>query len=284
MAIEKQSLHRYAHFRIDFGLNEAQQDVQSEIPELVQYDNESGMFVFDFFNLGRRVDTTGYTIVLNFLLPNGELVTRMVEDKNKQASRAVFYTPSSILQNAGMVQGNVSLYNAEKIQVTSPVRFKFKVQEGIENEGSDSDDVPILQQLISDVQALKNEVNQWDIKMEQEYDKQQSEFNSLYNEWDANYQRSLTEKEDNYDTFLSQNQTDFAEQLTEQQEEFQSLVDEFNEAFSGFDMGGAFEQKFAGLEEEYAEQYAETKRITHEIYTTTLTYRFVEDEDEEEQE
>lgn len=284
MAIEKQSLHRYAHFRIDFGLNEAQQDVQSEIPELVQYDNESGMFVFDFFNLGRRVDTTGYTIVLNFLLPNGELVTRMVEDKNKQASRAVFYTPSSILQNAGMVQGNVSLYNEEKIQVTSPVRFKFKVQEGIENEGSDSDDVPILQQLISDVQALKNEVNQWDIKMEQEYDKQQSEFNSLYNEWDANYQRSLTEKEDNYDTFLSQNQTDFVEQLEEQEAEFQSLVDEFNEAFSGFDMGGAFEQKFAGLEEEYAEQYAETKRITHEIYTTTLTYRFVEDEDEDEEE
>ena len=282
MAIERQSLHRYAHFRIDFGLNEAQQDVQSEVPELVQYDNESGMFVFDFFNLGRRVDTTGYTIVLNFLLPNGELVTRMVQDKNKQASRAVFYTPSSILQNAGMVQGNVSLYNAEKIQVTSPVRFKFKVQQGIENEGADSDDVPILQQLISDVQSLKNEVNQWDIKMEQEYEKQQSEFNSLYNEWDANYQRSLTEKEANYDTFLSQNQTDFAEQLTEQQEEFQSLVDEFNEAFSGFDMGGAFEQKFAGLEEEYAEQYTETKRITHEIYTTTLTYRFVEDEEEQE--
>jgi hypothetical protein len=47
-------------------------------------------------------------------------------------------------------------------------------------------------------------------------------------------------------------------------------------------MGGAFEQKFENLEEEYAEQYAETKRITHEIYTTTLTYRFVEDEEEQE--
>ena len=50
MAIERQNLLRYAHFRIDFGLNEAHQDVQSEIPELVQYDNNSGMFVFDFFN------------------------------------------------------------------------------------------------------------------------------------------------------------------------------------------------------------------------------------------
>ena len=283
MAIERQSLHRYAHFRIDFGLNEAQQDVQSEVPELVQYDNESGMFVFDFFNLGRRVDTTGYTIVLNFLLPNGDLVTRMVEDKNKQASRAVFYTPSSILQNAGMVQGNVSLYNAEKIQVTSPVRFKFKVQEGIENEaGEDSTDVPILQQLISDVQALKNEVDQWDTKMQNEYERQQSEFNSLHNQWSANYQASLTQKEEDYDRFLSQNQADFADQLADQETEFQGLVDQFDAAFNGFDMGGAFEQKFENLEEEYAEQYAETKRITHEIYTTTLTYRFVEDEEEQE--
>ena len=283
MAIERQSLHRYAHFRIDFGLNEAQQDVQSEVPELVQYDNESGMFVFDFFNLGRRVDTTGYTIVLNFLLPNGDLVTRMVEDKNKQASRAVFYTPSSILQNAGMVQGNVSLYNAEKIQVTSPVRFKFKVQEGIENEaGEDSTDVPILQQLISDVQALKNEVDQWDTQMEQEYQRQQAEFTSLHSQWNTNYQASLTQKEEDYDRFLSQNQADFADQLADQETEFQSLVDQFDTAFNGFDMGGAFEQKFENLEEEYAEQYAETKRITHEIYTTTLTYRFVEDEEEQE--
>ena len=283
MPIERQNLHRYAHFRIDFGLNEAQQDVQSEIPELVQYDNESGMFVFDFFNLGRRVDTEGYTIVLNFLLPNGELITRMVEDKNKQASRAVFYTPRSILLNAGMVQGNVSLYNAEQIQVTSPVRFKFKVQEGIENEaGEDSTDVPILQQLISDVQALKNEVDQWNIKMQDEYDKQQSEFTSLYNEWDTNYQNSLTEKEGNYNNFLRQNQEDFEEQLTAQETEFQGLVDQFNEAFDDFDMDGAFQQKFANLEEEYAEQYAETKRITNEIYTTTLTYRFVENEEKQE--
>lgn len=283
MAVERQSLHRYAHFRIDFGLNEAQQDVQSEIPELVQYDNESGMFVFDFFNLGRRVDTTGYTIVLNFLLPNGDLVTRIVEDKNKQASRAVFYTPSSILQNAGMVQGNVSLYNAEKIQVTSPVRFKFKVQEGIENElGEDSTDVPILQQLISDVQALKNEVQQWDVQMEQEYNRQQSEFNSLHSTWNTSYQNSLTDKEEDYDRFLSQNQTDFADQMEDQETEFQGLVNQFNEAFSGFDMDGAFKQKFEKLEEEYAEQYAETKRITHEIYTTTLTYRLVEDEEEQE--
>ena len=284
MPIERQNLHRYAHFRIDFGLNEAQQDVQSEVPELVQYDNESGMFVFDFFNLGRRVDTTGYTIVLNFLLPNGDLVTRMVEDKNKQASRAVFYTPNSILLNAGMVQGNVSLYNAEKIQVTSPVRFKFKVQEGIENEfGEDSVEVPILQQLIGEVQALKNDVQEWDNQMEQEYERQQSEFNNLHNQWSANYQASLVEKEGQYDNFLGQNQADFEEQLEAQEIEFQSLVDQFDEAFNSFDMGGAFQQKFENLEEEYAEQYAETKRITNEIYTTTLTYRFVEEEQEEQE-
>ena len=282
MAIERQSLHRYAHYRIDFGLNESQQDVQSEIPELVQFDNESGLFVFDFFNLGRRVDTTGFTIVLNFLLPNGDLVTRMVEDKNKQASRAMFYTPSAILQHAGMVEGNVSLYNAGKVQVTSPVRFKFKVQLGIESEvGEDSTDVPILQQLISDVQALKNEVNAWDKQMEQEFTRQQSEFNQLHTEWDGVYDRSLAAKEADYDRFLGNNEAEFAAQMAEQEEEFQGLVDQFDEAFNGFDMGGAFEEKFERLEEEYAEQYAETKRITKEIYATTLTYRYVDEEEQE---
>ena len=181
-----------------------------------------------------------------------------------------------------MVQGNVSLYNAQKIQVTSPVRFKFKVQEGIENEaGEDSTDVPILQQLIGEVQALKNEVSQWDIEMENEYKRQQSEFSSLHSQWNTNYQTSLTDKEETYDRFLGQNQADFAKQLTDQETEFQGLVDQFNAAFSGFDMDGAFEKKFENLEEEYAEQYSETKRITHEIYTTTLTYRFVDEEQEE---
>lgn len=282
MAIERQSLHRYAHFRIDFGLNEAQQDVQSEIPELVQYDNESGMFVFDFFNLGRRVDTTGYTIMLNFLLPNGDLVPDMVKDENKQASRAVYYTPNAILLHAGMVQGNVSLYNAEKIQVTSPVRFKFKVQEGIDSDaGIDNTKVSVLQELISDVQGLKNEVDQWNTQMQQEYEKQQSEFTSLHSQWNTNYQNSLTEKKGDYDKFLGQNQADFEEQMEEQEEKFQGLVDQFDEAFNHFDMDGAFNAKFEKLEEEYAEQYSETKRITHEIYTTTLTYRFVDEEQEE---
>ena len=288
MAIERQSLHRYAHFRIDFGLNEAQQDVQSEIPELVQYDSGSGMFVFDFFNLGRRVDTEGYGIMLNFLLPNGDLVTDKILDANKQASRAVYYTPGRILKVSGIVQATIYLIrgtveNDNFIRVTSPVRFQFKVQDGIEDEvGQGSTEIPLLQQLIGEVEELKSEVSQWDVQMQQEYEKQQSEFTSLYNKWDTNYQNSLTEKEGNYNNFLRQNQEDFEEQLTAQETEFQSLVDQFNTAFNSFDMGGAFEQKFANLEEEYAEQYAETKRITHEIYTTTLTYRFVEDEEEQE--
>lgn len=293
MAVERQDLYRYAHFRIDFGLNEAQQDVQSEIPELVQYDNQSGMFVFDFFNLGRRVDTVGYSIVLNFLLPNGDFITRMVEDKNRQASRAIFYTPNSILLVPGIVQGTVSLYNAEKIQVTSPVRFKFRVQEGIENEtGNDSVEVPVLQQLIADVQALKEDVAEWEEVLEQEHEKQKEEFAEMLEAreeqliavaelWDNTYENSLAQKEADYDRFLGQNNTEFQEQLAEQQEEFQGLVEQFDEAFNGFDMGGAFEQKFENLEEEYAEQYAETKRITQEIYTTTLTYRYVDEEENE---
>ena len=117
--------------------------------------------------------------------------------------------------------------------------------------------------------------------MEEEYKKQQSEFSSLHNQWDTNYQASLTEKEGDYDKFLGKNQEDFAKQLADQETKFQSLVDQFDEAFNHFDMDGAFNAKFEKLEEEYAEQYAETKRITKEIYTTTLTYRFVEDEEEQ---
>ena len=118
--------------------------------------------------------------------------------------------------------------------------------------------------------------------MEQEYNRQQSEFNSLHSTWNTSYQNSLTEKEADYDRFLGQNQADFAKQLTDQETEFQGLVNQFDEAFNHFDMDGAFNAKFEKLEEEYAEQYSETKRITHEIYTTTLTYRFVEDEEEQE--
>ncbi len=294
MILENQNLHRYAHFRIDLGLNEAQQDVQSEVPELVQYDNNSGVFVFDFFNLGKRIDVSKNVIVLNFLLPNNDLVSRMIDNKNKQGSRAIFYTPGSILSHAGIVQGTVTVYEDEKNTITSPIRFQFKVQEGIESEGiSNSDDIPVLQQLIGEVQELQTQASEWNETLEQEYNKQKEDFDNMQESaqasfiatievWNDNYENSLAQKEADYDRFLGQNQTDFAEQLAEQQEEFQGLVDQFDEAFSGFDMGGAFEQKFENLEEEYAEQYAETKRITHEIYTTTLTYRFVEDEEEQE--
>ena len=71
--------------------------------------------------------------------------------------------------------------------------------------------------------------------------------------------------------------------MKKQETEFQGLVKQFDDAFNHFDMDGAFNAKFEKLEEEYAEQYSETKRITHEIYTTTLTYRFVEDEEEKQE-
>ena len=57
--------------------------------------------------------------------------------------------------------------------------------------------------------------------MQQEYDRQQSEFTSLHNQWNTNYQASLTDKEEDYDRFLGQNQADFAKQLTDQETEFQ---------------------------------------------------------------
>ena len=280
MAIERQNLHRYAHFRIDFGLNEAQQEVQTEIPELVQYDNNSGMFVFDFFNLGRRVDTSGYTIVLNFLLPNNSLITRMVEPKNIQASRAVFYTPTSILTHAGMVEANITLFK-EGINVTSPIRFKFLVQEGIESESiSTSEDIPILQQLIGQVEEVKTSANEWQQTLEEEYNNQVDRFNTLYRDEVGAFSQALVDKQGEFDIAIGNNNTIFDGKINLWQREFDGLKQDFDEAFNSFDMGGAFEQKFEGLEQQYAHDYADMKQTVREIYGTTLTYRYVEDEEE----
>ena len=280
MAIERQNLHRYAHFRIDFGLNEAQQEVQTEIPELVQYDNNSGMFVFDFFNLGRRVDTTGYTIVLNFLLPNNSLITRMVEPKNIQASRAVFYTPTSILTHAGMVEANITLFK-EGINVTSPIRFKFLVQEGIESESiSTSEDIPILQQLIGQVEEVKTSANEWQQTLEGEYNTQKSRFDTLYRDEVGAFSQALVDKQGEFDRAIGANNKTFDSNLARQNSEFEDLKDQFDEAFNSFDMGGAFQEKFEGLEQQYAHDYADMKQTVKEIYTTTLTYRYVDDEEQ----
>ena len=279
MAIERQNLHRYAHFRIDFGLNEAQQEVQTEIPELVQYDNNSGMFVFDFFNLGRRVDTSGYTIVLNFLLPNNSLITRMVEPKNIQASRAVFYTPTSILTHAGMVEANITLFK-EGINVTSPIRFKFLVQEGIESESiSTSEDIPILQQLIGQVEEVKTSANEWQQTLEGEYNTQKSRFDTLYRDEVGAFSQALVDKQGEFDIAIGANNKTFDDNLARQNREFNELKDQFDDAFNSFDMGGAFQEKFEGLEQQYAHDYADMKQTVKEIYTTTLTYRYVDDEE-----
>lgn len=280
MAIERQNLHRYAHFRIDFGLNEAQQEVQTEIPELVQYDNNSGMFVFDFFNLGRRVDTSGYTIVLNFLLPNNSLITRMVEPKNIQASRAVFYTPTSILTHAGMVEANITLFK-EGINVTSPIRFKFLVQEGIESESiSTSEDIPILQQLIGQVEEVKTNANEWQQTLEGEYNTQKSRFDTLYRDEVGAFSQALVDKQGEFDIAIGNNNKTFDSNLARQNREFNELKDQFDEAFNSFDMGGAFQEKFEGLEQQYAHDYTDMKQTVKEIYTTTLTYRYVDDEEQ----
>ena len=281
MAIERQNLHRYAHFRIDFGLNEAQQEVQTEIPELEQYDNNSGMFVFDFFNLGRRVDTTGYTIILNFLLPNNSLITRMIEPNNIQASRAVFYTPSSILTYAGMVEANIALFK-EGINVTSPIRFKFLVQEGIESESiSTSEDIPILQQLIGQVEEVKESANEWQQTLEGEYNNQVDRFDKLYTDEVGAFSQALVDKQGEFDAAIGNNNTRFDKKINLWQGEFDDLKEQFDDAFNSFDMGGAFREKFEGLEQQYAHDYHDMKQTVKEIYTTTLTYRYVEDEEQD---
>ena len=216
---------------------------------------------------------------MNFLLPNNSLITRMVEPKNIQASRAVFYTPTSILAHAGMVEANITLFK-EGINVTSPIRFKFLVQEGIESESiSTSEDIPILQQLIGQVEEVKTSANEWQQTLEGEYNTQKSRFDTLYRDEVGAFSQALVDKQAEFDVAIGGNNKTFDDNLARQNREFNELKDQFDDAFNSFDMGGAFQEKFEGLEQQYAHDYADMKQTVKEIYTTTLTYRYVEDEE-----
>ena len=179
-----------------------------------------------------------------------------------------------------MVEANITLFK-EGINVTSPIRFKFLVQEGIESESiSTSEDIPILQQLIGQVEEVKTSANEWQQTLEGEYNTQKGRFDTLYRDEVGAFSQALVDKQGEFDKAIGDNNKTFDSNLARQNREFNELKDQFDEAFNSFDMGGAFQEKFEGLEQQYAHDYADMKQTVREIYTTTLTYRYGDEEEQ----
>lgn len=277
--IERQTLYRYIHYRIDFGLNESKQDVQDELPELVQYDINSGEMVFDFFNLGRRVDITGFEVVLNFKLPSGKIVTDRILDKNKQVSRVKYYTRSTILAEDGIVEGNIALSkNGDK--VTSPVRFQFRVLLGLDSSSSiTEEEKSMFDELMEEVGELKQDLTSSKEELDTYTQQQKEQFDTMYATMNSEFTSSLQSKQAEYDVAVGNVNKVATEFETNYNELLTAKEQEFDEAFNGFDMGGAFNEKFEKLEDTYAEDYADMKKTQKEIYVSTLTYRIVEDKE-----
>ena len=250
----KKDVYRQAHYRIDFGLNRADQVVQTETPELTQYDNNSGLFVFDFYNDGRRLKIDDCRIFVSFILPNGDKVSDEVEEIRTIESRALYYTPSGILTQQGLVHGNISLYK-DGVQITSPVKFAFAVVESIDtSDFVEHDSYPMLTKLILKVDELVDNLEQWDGKFNANYDKHDLKFNQKYD--------SVTEE--------------FNEKSQAIDVRFDDKWNEIDAMFHQGDIDAMFQEKFERLEQDFAQDYSDMKQTVREVYTTTLKYRYVD--------
>ena len=128
---------------------------------------------------------------------------------------------------------------------------------------------------------MKTSANEWQQTLEGEYNTQKSRFDTLYRDEVGAFSQALVDKQGEFDIAIGNNNKTFDSNLARQNREFNELKDQFDDAFNSFDMGGAFQEKFEGLEQQYAHDFADMKQTVKEIYTTTLTYRYVDDEEEE---
>lgn len=281
------NIYRKIHYRIDVGLNRANQVVQTEIPELSQFDNKSGLLVFDFYNEGRRVPLENTRILVNFLLPNGKAVADELTTINLLKSRASYVTPNGLLQVDGLVSGNITLYK-EDSQITAPVKFNFMVVDAI-----NTDDIvghegyPILMKLIADVDKAIDKVNQWDehyqmnyhnhdIKFKQKYDSVSSEFDTMTQNFTNRMDSKFNEVQSAFNNKSTTIDNQFNTQYNFITRRFDEKYQEIDDAFHGADVDEMFAEKFEGLEEEYAETYADMKKTVREVYNTTLKYRYID--------
>ena len=303
--VDKKDLYKQIHLKVDFGMNSDNQIVQKEIPELVQYDNNSGLLVFDFYNNGRKVDLTGARVIVNFKLPSGDGVHDEVTNIRPIESRAMYFTPTGVLHEKGIVTGDVALYKGD-IQITSCAKFKFNVIEGVDTQGIvDNEKFPILQSLLNQVDEVVQEARQWGQEFQSKYEEveesintareqfttQQEMFDQEFDEQMTNQQNQFSTKYNQINSLFENKSNTLDNQFNEKSQSLDALFNDKSNAidvrfeqkwqdidnmFHQEDVDRMFEEKFERLEQDFAQDYTDMKQTVREVYGTTLKYRIVE--------
>lgn len=303
--VDKKDLYKQIHLKVDFGMNSDNQIVQKEIPELVQYDNNSGLLVFDFYNNGRKVDLTDTRVIVNFKLPSGDGVHDEVTNIRPIESRAMYFTPTGVLYEEGIVTGDVALYKGD-IQITSCAKFKFNVIEGVDTQGIvDNEKFPVLQSLLNQVDGIVQEAREWEQEFKSKYEEVEQSINTAREQFATQqemfgqeFDEQMTNQQDQFSTKYSQISASFESKSNALDSQFneksQSLDTLFNDKsnaidvrfeqkwqdidnmFHQEDVDRMFEEKFERLEQDYAQDYTDMKQTVREVYNTTLKYRIVE--------
>lgn len=270
--VDKKDFYKQIHLKVDFGLNGNNQVVQKEIPELVQYDNNSGLLVFDFYHNGRKIDLTETRVIINFKLPSGDGVHDEVTNIRPLESRAMYFTPSGVLHEEGMVEGDVALYRGE-VQATSSVRFRFNVIQGINTEGIvDNEKYPILQSLLNQVDEVVQGARDWEQEFQAKNEQMEQTINSSREQFNTQQERF----EQQFVSNINSHDARFNEKVNAIDIRFEQKYQEIDEMFHQEDVDSMFQEKFERLEGEYAQDYVDMKQTVREVYSSTLKYRIVE--------
>ena len=303
--VDKKDLYKQIHLKVDFGMNSDNQIVQKEIPELVQYDNNSGLLVFDFYNNGRKVDLTDTRVIVNFKLPSGDGVHDEVTNIRPIESRAMYFTPTGILYEEGIVTGDVALYKGD-IQITSCAKFKFNVIEGVDTQGIvDNEKFPVLQSLLNQVDGIVQEAREWEQEFQSKYEEVEQSINTAREQFATQqemfgqeFDEQMTNQQDQFSTKYNQISSLFENksnaldgQFNEKSQSLDTLFNDKSNAidvrfeqkwqdidnmFHQEDVDRMFEEKFERLERDFAQDYTDMKQTVREVYSTTLKYRIVE--------
>jgi hypothetical protein len=109
------------------------------------------------FNFNTSQNITDKRVFVAFEMSDG---TKYLEECTVESSTlATLELPTGVLSVEGEVIAQVALYDGTASRLTAPVQFKYTVSEDLSDEAvTPSDNVPILTQLITDVETLESEI------------------------------------------------------------------------------------------------------------------------------